>query len=102
MLVTDLTMNMIEFFDDASDLEGRQIPQSTASNSGIAATDGQGGLFRDLQDLEGAWANPPERAAAIGLFSQGRDDASRFDLHVEIILSASDDFRQVQGLLGFS
>ena len=31
MLVADLTMNMIEFFDDASDLEGRQIPQSTAS-----------------------------------------------------------------------
>lgn len=45
MLVADLTMNMIEFFDDASDLEGRQIPQSTASNPGIAATDGQGVFF---------------------------------------------------------
>jgi hypothetical protein len=45
MFVADLTMNMIEFFDDASDLEGRQIPQSTASNPGIAAPDAQGVFF---------------------------------------------------------
>jgi hypothetical protein len=38
-------MNMIEFFEDASNLEGRQIPQSTASNSGIAATYVQGVFF---------------------------------------------------------
>ncbi|MBU0768056.1 MAG: hypothetical protein KJ687_03040 [Proteobacteria bacterium] len=38
-------MNMVEFFDDASDLEGYQIPQSTASNPGIAASDGQGVFF---------------------------------------------------------
>jgi hypothetical protein len=31
MPVADLTMNMIEFFNDASNSEGRQIPQSTAS-----------------------------------------------------------------------
>ena len=31
MVATDLTMNMIEFFDDAANSEGRQIPQSTAS-----------------------------------------------------------------------
>ena len=31
MPVADLTMNMIEFSDDASNSEGRQIPQSTAS-----------------------------------------------------------------------
>jgi hypothetical protein len=40
-----MTMNMIEFFDDASNLEGRQIPQSTASNPGIAAADAQGAFF---------------------------------------------------------
>ena len=45
MFVADLTMDMIEFSDDASDLEGRQIPQSTASNPGIAATDAQGVFF---------------------------------------------------------
>jgi hypothetical protein len=45
MVGTDLTMNMIEFSDDASNLEGRQIPQSTASNPGIAATDAQGAFF---------------------------------------------------------
>jgi signal recognition particle subunit SEC65 len=39
MPVADLTINMIEFFDDASNSEGRRIPQSTASNPGIATTD---------------------------------------------------------------
>ena len=34
MVGADLTMNMIEFFDDASDLERRQIPQSAPPASG--------------------------------------------------------------------
>jgi hypothetical protein len=40
-----LTMNMIEFSDDASNSEERQIPQSTASNPGIAAIEAQGVFF---------------------------------------------------------
>ena len=70
MLVADLTMNMIEFFDDASDLEGRQIPQSTASNPGIAATDGQGVFFETSRISKVLGANPPEHAAAVDLFGQ--------------------------------
>ena len=45
MFGADLKMNMIEFFDDASNSEVRQIPQSTASNPGIAAIDAQGVFF---------------------------------------------------------
>ncbi len=45
MPVADLTMNMIEFSDDASNSEGRQIPQLTASNPGIAAIEAQGAFF---------------------------------------------------------
>jgi hypothetical protein len=44
MFGADLTINMIEFSDDASNSEGRQIPQSTASNPGIAAN-AQGVFF---------------------------------------------------------
>ena len=39
MLVADLTMNMIEFFDDASNVERRQVPQS-------ACPPGSGGASR--------------------------------------------------------
>lgn len=45
MFGADLTMNMIEFFDDASNAERHQIPQSTASNPRIAAIDAQGAFF---------------------------------------------------------
>src|SRR3972149_493034 len=49
MFGADLKMDMIEFLDDASNSEARQIPQSTASNPGIAATDAQGVFFETFR-----------------------------------------------------
>ena len=37
MFGADLTMNMIEFFDDPSNVERHQVSQSTASKPGVAA-----------------------------------------------------------------
>ena len=71
MLVADLTMNMIEFFDDASDLD-RKAPDSSINRlqSRDSGNRCSGGFFRDIQDLEGAGTHPSEHAAAVDLFGQ--------------------------------
>jgi hypothetical protein len=102
MLVSDLTMDMIEFSDDASDLEGRQIPQSTAS---ICKATEKVMDYRDGQEVfpDASKTSKVPGATLLNIrplfifFDHGRDDAFPVYVHIEIFFGSFDDFRNVQG-----
>jgi hypothetical protein len=94
-------MNMIEFSDDASNSEGRQIPQSTASIPGIAWIDAHGVFFETSGISQVLRPTLLNMRLLLTLLIR---DETMLSGSISTLKSPcrSDDFHQMQEFIGFS